>query len=239
MSFKAHIAALIPGSRQAYIRYWYRKAVGHLGKEMSALLDLARPGSVAIDVGANVGVYAYAFARRGARVVAFEPLPYYAECTSAIKNVIVHQVALSDHAGIESVSLPLLNGQPNPVAATLRKLDVPHVSKSVTVATLDSFALRNVSALKIDVEGHELPVIRGALQTIEREKPTLLVEIESRHTRQSVRDTILSIEVLGYAGSFVDGEGRWLTSPDFDPQTHQSAPPGTRSYVNNFLFRPL
>src|SRR5207244_820327 len=74
LMLKALLADLLPPSNQAWTRYWYRRVKGSL-RGLDTLLPYVRPGSVAIDVGAHVGVFAYGLARRGATVHAFEPQP--------------------------------------------------------------------------------------------------------------------------------------------------------------------
>ena len=51
----------------------------------------------------------------------------------------------------------------------------------VPLRTLDSYNLSNIGFIKIDVEGHELDVLRGAEVTLRRDQPNLLIEIENRH----------------------------------------------------------
>ena len=64
---------------------------------------------------------------------------------------------------------------------------------------LDNFDFKNkISFIKIDVEGHELNVIEGARNTIEKHKPNLLIEIEEKHTHKKLSESLYYIENLGY-----------------------------------------
>ena len=64
---------------------------------------------------------------------------------------------------------------------------------------LDSIKLENkIGFIKIDVEGHELEVIEGALNTIKMNKPVLLIEIEERHSKRMVNESIKYIKNIGY-----------------------------------------
>ena len=57
---------------------------------------------------------------------------------------------------------------------------------------------KKITFIKIDVEGHEKEVIEGSRKIIKKFKPTLLVEIEERHTRVKVTETLEYINNLGY-----------------------------------------
>ncbi len=66
----------------------------------------------------------------------------------------------------------------------------------------DLLADKDISFIKIDVEGHEREVLSGSKKIISKNMPNLLVEIEGRHSKQPVLDTIKYINDFGYQ-SFV------------------------------------
>ena len=73
--------------------------------------------------------------------------------------------------------------------------DIAEVKKK----KLDSIKFENkIGFIKIDVEGHELEVIEGALKTIKENKPVLLIEIEEKHSKRMVIDSIKYIKNIGY-----------------------------------------
>ena len=77
----------------------------------------------------------------------------------------------------------------------------------VNVKKLDDLKLENpISFIKIDVEGHEIEVIQGAIKVIKKNKPILLVEIEERYSKKKVIDTINYINSLGYKSFYCDEE---------------------------------
>jgi hypothetical protein len=99
---------------------------------------------------------------------------------------------------------------------------------------LDGQNLRGIGFIKIDVEGHEEKVIRGGLETLRREKPVLVIEIEKRHTGRPAGETHRLIESLGYAGFFFqDGKRRPLSEYEERMQD-----PEYPAYINDFLFLP-
>src|SRR5204863_7531284 len=96
------IAERLPAALSTPAHYWYRALRGRLDRELALLRLLVRPGSTAIDVGGNAGVYTYSMARV-AHVEVFEPLPMCLRALRAFaarrKNVRVHDVALSRAPG--------------------------------------------------------------------------------------------------------------------------------------------
>ena len=105
----------------------------------------------------------------------------------------------------------------------------------VATRTLDSYELRNVGFIKIDVEGFEQAVLRGARATLARERPVLLLEMEERHTGEPIEQSIATVAAYGYDIFFVR-EGRlvpvaaMVSAPDSvgAPQPH----------TNNFIAKP-
>ncbi len=112
----------------------------------------------------------------------------------------------------------------------------------VPVMTLDSFDLRDVATIKIDVEGHEAQVLTGAIETLKREHPTLLVEIEDQRTPGAMGAVRRVLDPLGYQAMFLF-EGQVLPLSDFNPSVHQRVdrapkwgdPPSDR-FVNTFMY---
>lgn len=98
-----------------------------------------------------------------------------------------------------------------------------------------------VGLIKIDVEGHELQVIEGAIKTIAKHHPLMLVEIEARHHPYPIEDIFRKIEGLGYVGYFVSiGEYELKPVALFD-QSRDQNPAALEArefskYLNNFFF---
>lgn len=236
----------VPPALRPVATFHYRRARMQTDPEMELLCQALHAGVRAIDVGANEGLYTHAFARTGAQVEAFEPLP---ACHAVLRayarrrrGVSAHPVALGAAAGTAMLSVPRRNGRAVTGHASLepRGGDVDRVT--VDVRTLDSYGFDRVAVLKVDVEGHELSVIRGARETITRWRPLLLLELEQRHLAFPLAQAFAEVLSLGYLGQFVDGASGLAPLDRFDPLEHQRAEradvPGAR-YVNNFLFTPL
>ena len=94
-------------------------------------------------------------------------------------------------------------------AATIHKnnllINKEFITCKVKTERLDDLlASKNIGFIKIDVEGHEKNVLMGGENLIKKNKPILLVEIEERHSKEKVEDTINFINNLGYKSYFLD-----------------------------------
>jgi FkbM family methyltransferase len=188
------------------------KLGGRLEPEIAYAMNKVRSGSIFVDVGAHLGTYSYSLSKM-ARVEAFEPSPECCARLRAWSRASVHEIALSDSAGTANLYTPIKGGRLALGLATVAN-KIPHSRVDVVrTATLDSFDLHDVSLIKVDVEGHEAAVLRGARQTIGRELPALIVEMEIRHGAD-VPSLIATIQNLGY-----------YLLPQLSPQ--------------NFLFEPV
>src|SRR5580692_7100261 len=161
--------------------------------ELLYLDRIVPEGAVTVDVGANCGLYTRKLARLSRQVYAFEPAHKMADLlrrTSA-SNVSVHEIALSDQTGGADLFIPrgeyemiygLASLEPA-VGASNREV----VAVNVPTARLDAIVHQDVAFVKIDVEGHELNVLYGAVDLLEHSQPVFLVEAEDRHRSEATR----------------------------------------------------
>src|SRR5947209_7026365 len=169
-----------------WLQWHFMKRPKSAERELSYLDKLISGDAVTVDVGANCGLYTRRLARLSRQVHAFEPSQQMARLlrrTSA-RNVSVHEIALSDHDGDAELFIP--QGDDGPVygLASLGARTDPStrlVSAHVPIARLDAVIDQDVAFVKIDVEGHELNVLNGAVELLERCQPVFLVEAEDRH----------------------------------------------------------
>jgi len=176
--------------------------------ELGMLARLVRPASTAIDVGANRGIYSYTLAKVAAHVEAFEPNPALAHFARTMlgRRARVHECALSNVEGAGTLHIPFgRHSMPNHLVASLRDRGDGGAAVEVPLRTLDSFDFKNVSFIKIDVEGHELEVLEGARRTVSRDRPNLLVELLAG-THDDPLGAINQIKTtFGYEASIVIG----------------------------------
>ena len=224
--------------------YMWRLIRKHLRKgepELKILPQIVPPDRIAIDIGANKGVYSHLLARVCQSVEAFEPNPkIYRILTRTLpRNVVAHQVALSDSIGTAELIVPLRNGGYSNQTASLNPRKRNEGAGVVRVAqrTLDSYGFSNVGFIKIDVEGFEPAVLAGARETILRERPVMQIELEEQHTGLSIEQCLANVIELGMNAFFLrDGTLRPIS--EFDPAKNREAFKTRDGYINNFIFKP-
>lgn len=205
--------------------------------EHHLLRQFVSPGDIVIDVGANHGVYTWSLMLCGAITHAIEPNPALAGRirSAALPRVTVHETAIGDAAGSAQLFIPLRQkrgrSRRNDPSATLVDSAGDGLRIPVTVSTLDSLQLSPVAFMKIDVEGYEEKALRGGWNTIVRDRPALLIELEDSVRKGCRGDIVALLGSIGYSGWYYD-QSVWRAEPDLNPA--QIAPSGRR--INNFLF---
>ncbi|WP_230169244.1 FkbM family methyltransferase [Roseomonas sp. CECT 9278] len=201
---------------------------------------LHRPGTL-VDAGAHDGLLTLPLARLPAsRVLAFEPLPpafarlraaLLAEFGAPPAHVECHAAALGDHAGEITLAMPVLDGVAQEQWASTAKDYAAHLSDRVDVRRfavplmrLDDLRLDDVTGMKIDAEGAEYEILRGARETLLRCRPVLTLEVEERHREGSTWAVPAFLDALGYDVLFELG-GAWLPMAALDRATMQRASP--------------
>lgn len=208
--------------------------------ELRFLTALHRPGSL-VDVGAHDGLIALPLSRLpGARVLAFEPLPAaFARLSAACAGVASIEAipqALGDAPGHLTLSVPVVQGVRQEQWASLVKTYAgfgQHVAAEqvrVPVVTLDSVGLQDLTAMKIDAEGAEYEVLRGARETLLRCRPVLTLELEERHREGSTWAVPAYLDALGYETCFAL-DGQWRPAAALDRPTMQRASPDPSNYA--------
>lgn len=182
--------------------------------ELGLIPRLCDRSTTFVDVGANFGFYTWFAARYAETVHAFEPLPWVAAMLRSgfrHRNVRVHECALSDHDGAVELRSPRANigfSTIEPSNELGGKADLSAGVDRVRVVTkrLDDVPTGRVACLKIDAEGHEQEVMRGASETIERCRPAIIVEVEERHRAGSVAAVADLLAELDYQRWSMQGE---------------------------------
>ena len=166
-SFLGYAKGIQPYENDLFRKYW--KAVSRLSDKR-----------VAIDVGANYGFVTRWLCQSFDMTYASEVVPQTREClkknveSQGMPNVQVLDYGFSDqNKNLDVFFKPSWSGH----ASTIRNSASGGKSYSCPVKTIDSCNFENVDFIKIDVEGQELSVLRGALSTISKWKPMISFEV--------------------------------------------------------------
>lgn len=177
--------ALVMNGRQAY-----------QGRKQLAAMKLCTKHRIAVDVGGHVGFHSFNLAHQFQQVHAFEPVAEHRGCfaknTEGLANIHLHAVALGKEPG--SVRIETEHGSSGN--------SYVGGAGEIPMVTLDSLGLTEVDYIKIDVEGLEENVLRGAIGTITRDRPVVMVEQKHAFssTRFGLKDrgAVEFLKTLGY-----------------------------------------
>jgi FkbM family methyltransferase len=166
--------------------------------------SLVGAGQSFIDVGAHVGTWAQHFAQKCRSVHAFEPQhSTFARLREGAKlagltNITCHEVALGSLRG--EVDLHIVSSDGG--GSTLRpRPELPPAFRveRVKAAQLDDYAFEDVGLIKIDVEGFEIEVLRGATKLLKEHRPHLLLEAWGYDWYDCDRAELIAyVEQIGY-----------------------------------------
>jgi FkbM family methyltransferase len=211
-------------------RYDPRTAISCLVVQGYYERNETKTGSI-IDIGANLGYYSVILGKLlkpSDKLFAFEANPLVMDMLN--KNIAIND--LQDDIEVFNCALTDLNDQKLSLylplragssAASLNKLHPQDKNNSIEILTkrLDDVGqIRNldkISLIKIDVEGAELDVIKGALETIRKNKPVLFIELLRKWSKvfgYHPNDVLIILQELGYNVFEVNSELTSLESID-------------------------
>ena len=199
---EAHVIATDPSNKTVQVKtgertFWAQaNGSGFDGRQLIAYLlaehrwmqqrnpnDQVRAGDVVVDVGGHVGVFTHFALKRGAsKVIAFEPEPNNAECFRrnfkdelASGKVILVEKGLWSSSGV----LKLYTGDNNSGMASMvikdseKYFEVPVITLD---ALVDELKIDRVNFIKMDIEGAEREALAGAMNTLKRFRPMVMLD---------------------------------------------------------------
>lgn len=260
----AHLREAVRGTLPPRVVHAYR-LVRHTmlwpcEPEMVAARQFLSPDKIAVDVGANVGLFTAVLARRSNKVIAFEPNPSCAKHLRKVapRNCEVIAKAVSDSGGKALLRVPVSQGIPMHALATIEAANrhgseiratgfVTYEVEKVTLdqALLGQTATEGVAFINIDAEGHEFAVLRGGEGLIAKHRPVLLVELEYRHGAH-VPEIFAWLNARGFAPrALTDGQnlapidpGQLLALQDETRLARRLSGSRHSGYINNIFFLP-
>ena len=176
---------------------------GEYDKALSACDDKR----TAIDLGGNIGMMAYRMCDDFNSVHSFEPLfsKHIDENTKKFNNIKIYPWAAGDKKEKVTMRKGLYHSGGSNIIKEKKQTGQTYVD--VEVVLVDDFDIQDVDFLKIDVENYEYPALLGAIKTIKKYSPVILIELhEHNPNRQEIVDLLESLE---YKGEKI-GETDWL-----------------------------
>jgi FkbM family methyltransferase len=226
--------------------------------EIRFLRQYLKFGQTAFDIGSNKGGYLYWMRKAvgpAGSVYAFEPQPLlYEYLLSSVRsfgweNVEVENMGLGDQTADMELYIPGKEGDTSPGASfnTGKHGGEDYYIRPTPVTTLDEYTrlhdIGQIHLMKVDVEGFEYNVFKGADNILASQLPALLFESEQRHlASNSLEDIFDYLFQFDYDGYFFYEEKLWPLN-EFDRETHQKMIGEefwkAKGYCNNFLFVPI
>lgn len=194
--------------------------------EVEALPEFVGPGDVALDVGANYGLYTYHLSRivgPAGHVYAFEPMPDVLDAHRTVtrllrlRNATLVPKGIAEREGVLTFQSPvqecgaIVGGLSRMVRGEAQR-DPSLRETTAAVTTLDGFVagagLRDVRFVKCDIEGAELFAFRGATRLLAEQRPSVLCEIGAGLLRE--RYGVSAAELAGLFADHGYGSYRWM-----------------------------
>ncbi len=214
-------------------------------KELSLLPELVNRNKASIDVGVYRGIYSYFLTDLTEYVYSFEANTLLQnkliDAFKNKKNIKIENLALSSSCGIAELRVPIRDEDADYDDEQKFELGIATIHsennlsnknyetiKNIKKTSLDEYNFSHeIGFIKIDVEGHELEIIRGGKNFLKHHKPVMLIEIEERHAGKSPIDIIDEICSHGYNCFTVDEKLKLIELSDTSKISN-----------NNFIFKP-
>ena len=190
------------------------------------LLSLINKNSTVLDIGANIGQVALQCAQRAnaGQVHAFEPFPKTFKklekhlTLNAFDNLSIHNIGLGNAAGELFFQTNFIGNPGMNRITNNEKL----ASTKISIVRLDNFMVDNniqqVDLIKIDVEGFEFEVLKGAQETIQKYHPKLFIELDDENLKlqnSSAKELVSWLKAYNYQITNADTSVNVESTSDF------------------------
>lgn len=175
--------------------------------------ELEKKNDVFIDVGANLGAYTLNLSDHFRKIVSFEPLPVASHILRA--NVMINNIKncnIVDKAVGNFNGKAVLNLDPKDTGKSSLIKKENHLGEyEVDIVTLDSYFsnFRDISMIKIDVEGSELEVLEGAKLILNKQHPIIQFELDNINNNDSASKILKLLKSFGYSRFYQLKNNKW------------------------------
>jgi FkbM family methyltransferase len=219
--------------------------------ELVWIKEYLQNDAVIFDIGANVGTFLYQFENKlnHQNIYAFEPNK---KLNIRLKRLFpamnISSVALSDENTTAQFKVPIIKGKMVASRGTLNtsykeKDEENSYTETVEVVKLDDWIksknIQKIDFIKIDVEGNEMKTLIGGKETIQKFRPTLMVEMEQRHHEQPIWNEISEVESWGFDANYLNRKTFTLEKLTEEILTKNISDEKNKTdYINNIIFLP-
>lgn len=171
-------------------------SAGYQNRGYLKAIDFVKQKRTAIDVGAHIGIFSRRMSKDFAQVHCFEPQPVLNDCwdlnCAGLSNLKLHKHCLSNKSGTAQMKCYEANSGASTLHFDPNKKFMNRKHRQfiidVDLQTLDSYNFTDVDFIKIDAEYHELQVLQGAANTINKYKPVIYVELHGKPEEVRMQD---------------------------------------------------
>lgn len=210
-----HFSESLPGSKFVDGHGTYQL------NKIQAALDQCPPENqkTALDIGAHVGLWSMILRKHFKKVVAFEPMPKLQECFKQNLgdnllpkgNVDLYGCALGSRAQVTRLNITKENSGNCHIDPKYQGGVITHPDELTIVHRLDDLIYPDISFIKIDVEGYELEVLRGAEMTIKTHRPVMVIEQKPGNAERYGFGQTEAVELALSWGARI----KWIKSGDY------------------------
>jgi len=225
---------------KAYYKYRAYKYAKNVTPELNIINKVSDKNKVSLDIGANLGLFTYFMSKFSKKVYAFEPNPYPLRYLKSVvdENVEIIPIAIGDNDGYAKLRIPKNRKGWSSNGASVANIDINNgIEYTVEIRKVDTLNIQNIGLIKIDVEGFEIDVLNGSINTLKNQKPNLIIENEIIHNSRPYEIFEL-MEDIGYKIFYVDNSKNLTRIKDDFNFVRNQMNPGNKdyNYIQNFIF---
>jgi len=158
---------------------------------------------IALDIGANLGMMSARMVKDFEFVHAFEPVvAEHLKKNVDVDNIKIYDTAVGDKPGTVTMRVGMYHSGGSNIVLDSKR-DINQTYTEVDVVTIDQYNFENVDFIKIDVEGYEWFVLQGCKDTIDRNKPVILMEVHNAKVQKYRNEIFKFMKDRGYKFKYV------------------------------------